>query len=440
MEEKKTDIHRRKEEAKKHMKEHEKAAAKGQPFPGPPPPVMMGMGTMRPRFPRGPFGGPPPPGAGFNGPPRIGRGPLMGPHALRQPFGGPGISVAGSPGSVTSGSRAPRGPPGPNNQGQKPSTPSELSNQGPRPSTPFDSEGPGEMGRGKGQFMGGTDRGRVSMNDLGQESNGEKSFGHIHKEDNMELEDDIADVSEETMERLFDELMNSDNVKVNKAMLKQINNDGRAMLTKLELAAQVFVKAFAEMNPAQLNRMVKVVNNIGDESVMLKKLGGVTPAILNRMKNEVLDEMKRFGIAIPDVGPIGRGRPMQMGNNEPDIGTGRVGPQRGGMPFSTGRGRGSFQGNRFRVAEQSDICEDEKSVSNRDGKVNVDSRFGNDRANKPTGSDKRGPVSLFDLDFSEPPGLKKSGLEQSSQEKSKPGQLCNEDTHAKEEPLKFGQR
>lgn len=440
MEEKKTDIHRRKEEAKKNMKEHEKAAAKGQPFPGPPPPGMMGMGPPRPRFPRGPFGGPPPPGTGFHGHPGIGRGPPMGPHGPRPPFGGPGIPVGGGPGSVTSGSRAPRGPPGPNNQGPTPSTPSELSNQGPVPSTPIDSEGPGEMGIGRGQFMGGTGRGRGSMNDLGQESNSDKSFGHKQKEDKMELEDGIADVSEKTMEILFEELMNSDNVKVNKAMLKQINNDGRTMLTKLELAAKVFVNAFAAMNPAQLNRMVKVINDIGDESVMLKKMGGVTPAILNRMKNEVLDEMKRFGIAIPDIGPIGRGRPMQMGNNETDIGMGRAGPQRGGMPFSNGRGRGSFQGNRFGGPEQSDICEDEKSVSNRDG--NEDSRFGNDRANKPSGSDKRGPVSLFDLDFSEPPGLKKSGLEKSSQEKNKPGQLNDEelDTHDNEEPLKFGQR
>ena len=394
MEEKKADIQRRKEEAKKQIKTQEKAAAKGQPFPGAPPPGMMGMGP-RPGFggppPGGPppFGAPPPPG----GPPGMRHRPPMGqmhPGGPRGQFGGPGAPgpVSGAPPTSGFQGAPPRGPPG---RGQ----PNEDSG-----SRPVDN-----MGRGRGQSWGARGRGRGGMNE----------FGHGGKSDNQEkdnemyTEDDVNDVSEKTVQRLFDDLMNSDDPKVNKMMLKQINEDGKEMLTKLELAATVFIKNYVNMNPAQLNKMVKVVNNIGDESVMLKKKGIMTPTIISRMKNEMLDEIRRFGISVPDLGP---GRPMHGGKGEPDMGRGRGGPQRGGMQFSRGRGRGNFQGNRFDYSKE---FEEESQDMGRNN------RFGNDGANK-GGPDKKGPVSLFDLEFNEPPPMKKPG-KGGDTEKSNQGQF-----------------
>lgn len=424
MEEKKADIHRRKEEAKKQMKEQEKAAAKGQPFP-PAPPGMMGMGP-RPGFggpppPGPPFSGPPPPGANLSRPPPPGP-PMMGPPGPMPPGGpgprgafmGPGAPGPGSGpptsgppgGTMTSGTLV---PPGPVEQVPKSEAGGFRSSPGPRP---MSNE---SMGRGRGQFMGGRGRGRGGMNEFSRPDNQEHEV-------KMETDGDETDVSEETVQRLFDDLMNSDDSRVNKRMLNQINSDGREMLTKLEIASKLFIKNYVGMNPAQLNKIVKVINNIGDESVMLKKMGGVTPAILNRMKNEVLDELKMFGISVPDIGPVGRGRPMQMGKNEADTGRGRGGQQRGGMGFQRGRGRGNFQGNRFGGPEQHENFDD--SAGTHDMGVMAKSKFGSDGASKPQGPEKKGPVSLFDIDFREPPGLKKGGV---SNDKNKQGQLEDND-------------
>lgn len=52
------------------------------------------------------------------------------------------------------------------------------------------------------------------------------------------------------------------------------------------------------------------------------------------------------------------------------------------------------------------------------------SKFGSDGESKPPGPEKKGPVSLFDIDFREPPGLKKGGA---SNDKNKQGQLEDND-------------
>ena len=278
MEEKRADIHQRKESVKKQIKDQEKAAAKGQGqgYPG---------GMMQQGYNPGPmFGGPPGP-PGMRGPPPPGG-----------PFGG----------------HRPPGPMGPRGPGM----------DGPRPFGPR-----GEMadrGRGRGHF----NRGRGGFGSMGR--------GHNEQEPDVEdivLEGspDIADAEDNNMflEKLFAD------GRTNKFLLNQITDEGKDIINQLGFEGRVFLVKFPTMNPAQLNTMVKFVNTLGDECKRLHKTGSFNPMVVNKMKHDIINEMNRLKVNIAsEMAKRGRGGPMRgrgRGAPPPNFGRGRGGNFQGNM-------------------------------------------------------------------------------------------------------------
>jgi len=295
MEAKKLDIQKRKEEAKKQMREQEKAAAKGQPFP----PGGMGVPTGMFGGPPGgnfPPGGmpPPPPGPGGMGDPRM-RGPHPGPPGPG-PMGGPRGPQGGGPMGPQGG-----GPMGP--QGGGPMGPQGGGPMGPRPFGPR-----GEMG-GPRRFPG-----------PGPDNQGA---------DNTEVDENAED-NNELLQSLYRDQ------RTNKFILNKITDEGKDIVNQLGFEGKVFLWKFSKMNPAQLNSMVKMVNTLGDECKRLHKENQMNPMVLGRMKRDVINELNRLNVDITQE--LARRHQHSM------RGRGRGFP-RGGGPGNFGRGRGGDQDN-----------------------------------------------------------------------------------------------
>ena len=196
-----------------------------------------------------------------------------------------------------------------------------------------------QFGRGRGgNFRPEYDPGFQGPGGLGDQSKAE---------DDHSQEDMVLDVLESDDDNLVDNVLNKDNVGVNKMMLNQLSEESRELINHIGREGKIVIAAFGKMNPAQLNKMVRLINDFGDEIKVSKRTGRpVRPDLREKMKTDLMEEMRSLGLNIPgefgnDQG-MGRGQRFDTPRGPRPLLSGPFEGQRGPRPLTEG-----FQGQNF---------------------------------------------------------------------------------------------